>query len=291
MVRRIPPLNPLHVFEVASRLGNFTKAADELNVTQSAVSRQIATLEGYLGVRLFRRERKGIVLTPEGARYGQEVTKSFERISAATLSILGDKNVRPLGVRVYNTFASKWLIPRLQRLYDANPDVLVRIETNTAPVDFNQDNVDVAVQFGDGTWPNLEVRLLFSDVIQPVCSPGLKAKIGDIADLGRVRLLHARYRRVDWHDWLASCGNDVQTGASMEFSSSLQTYQAAIEGLGVAMGQIRLLDSDVVSGALLPLFRPLERTSGYYLVWPKARPLSQKGRRFVSWLVKEAAPR
>jgi LysR family glycine cleavage system transcriptional activator len=288
MARKIPPLNPLHVFEVASRFCNFTSAAEELNVTQSAVSRQIATLEGYLGTQLFHRQKKGIALTAAGEAYRDEIGRAFGIIAAATANVLQEKRLEPLRVRVYNTFASQWLIPRLPTFQEMYPEILVRMNTTVAPVDFNQDDVDIAIQFGAGHWAGQEQRLLMSDVIQPVCSPTLRDMPAGVDDLVRHRLLHARYRRSDWVEWLAGIDRSDLWSEGMEFSSSLLAYQAAQEGIGIAMGQINLLKRELHTRRLVTLFEPLERSFGYYVVWPKSRALPQKARRFLAWLEDEA---
>jgi LysR family glycine cleavage system transcriptional activator len=288
MARSIPPLNPLHVFEVASRLGSFTRAAEELNVTQSAVSRQIATLEGVLGVQLFRRERQGISLTPAGELYRDDIIQAFDLIAAATSRVIKEKAEHPLRIRVYNTFALKWLIPRMPRFHAQYPEVIAKLNTSVAPVDFNHDDADIAVQFGEGEWKGCEQRLLVADVLQPVCSPLLASKLKSVQDLIGYRFLHARYRRTDWMDWLSASGVPELWNEGTEFSSSALTYQAAIEGIGIAMGQIGLLNTEITKGSLVPLFEPVNRPRGYYIVWPSARPLSTKAKLFIAWLQQEA---
>jgi LysR family transcriptional regulator, glycine cleavage system transcriptional activator len=287
MARSIPPLNPLHVFEVASRLGSFTKAAEELNVTQSAVSRQIATLEGVLGVPLFRRERQGISLTAAGENYRDEIIQAFELIASATARVIKEKAEHPLRIRVYNTFALKWLIPRMPRFHAQYPDVVAKLNTSVTPVDFQQDDADIAIQFGE-EWKGCDKRLLVEDVLQPVCSPLLANQMKSVADLSKHRFIHARYRRADWMDWLTASGVPELWNEGTEFSSSALTYQAALEGIGVAMGQVGLLHAEIAKGSLVPLFQPVSRQRGYYIVWPSSRPLSSKAKLFISWIDKEA---
>ncbi len=291
MARRIPPLNPLHVFEAAARLGSFTKAAEELNVTQSAVSRQVAVLEGYLKLRLFRRERYGITLTPIGKAYREEVAPAFSQIAAATERLLHAGRVEPLRLRCYNIFALKWLIPRLPRFQADHPGIEVRLSTSVALVDFAQDELDLAIQFGDGSWPGLEARKLIPDVLQPVCSPKLlrrRQAPRSIEDLRHQRLLHTRFRRNDWRDWLAAVGGPDIADTGTEFPGSLLAYQAAAEGLGIAMGQVRLLALDIAAGSLVPLFdRPVERPLAHYAVWPKGRAMNHRLRVFLAWLEQE----
>ncbi|QRE74952.1 LysR family transcriptional regulator [Methylobacterium aquaticum] len=292
MSRRMPPLNPLHVFEVAARLGGFGRAAGELNVTQSAVSRQIAVLEGFLGVRLFHRERHGATLTEAGRLYAAEINEPFARIAAATARLSDEKVGETLHVRAYATFATRWLIPRLPSLKARYPRLDIRLSNIVRPVDFTRETVDVAIQLGTGQWPGTRSALLLPDVIQPVCSPALAAGLagGDPALLRTRQLLHSYYRRRDWPDWLAAANvHDVDVGRGMVFESSVLTYQAAAEGLGVAMGQVLLLKDEIASGRLVPLFdRPVRRDLGLYAVWPLDRPSSRKLDLFLAWLEAEA---
>ncbi|PZW42114.1 LysR family glycine cleavage system transcriptional activator [Humitalea rosea] len=286
MSRLIPPLNPLFFFEVASRQGSFTRAAEELNVTQSAVSRQIAVLERFVGAKLFRRERHGIVLTEAGESYRREIAPAFERIHRATAQMRQAEQDEPLRVRVYSTFAVKWLFARLPEFNARHPEIELSLSNTVAPVDFKRDEIDLAIQFGSGDWPGMEVRELLPDVIQPVCSPRLlhRQKIESLDDLAKHRLLVSHYRRLDWKDWLGAAGRCDLLQPGMEFPSSVLTYQAAIDGLGIAVGQMRLLDQDVRAGLLVPLFTPVTRALAHYIVWPADRTPNRKGRLFLAWL-------
>jgi LysR family glycine cleavage system transcriptional activator len=292
MTRRIPPLNPLHVFEVAARSGGFSRAASELNVTQSAVSRQIAVLEAYLGVRLFNRERQGSSLTEAGALFAAEIEEPFAKIAAATGRLIDRKSTETLHVRAYATFAAKWLIPRLPDFSSRYPRFNIRLSSTVKPIDFSRETVDVAVQLGVGPWPGTHSKLLLPDVIQPVCSPDLAASLAgrEISDLRKRPLLHSYYRRRDWRDWLKGNGDDsVDADRGMVFESSVLTYQAASEGLGVAMGQTLLLKDEIASGRLVPLFTPMVRQDlAYHAVWAAGRPLSRRIEIFLAWLEAEA---
>lgn len=296
MVRRIPPLNPLRVFEVVARTQNLTVAAQELHVTQSAVSRQIGTLESYLGVELFKRERHGVVLTRVGRTFAEQVIPAFEAIATATERLVKDTSQGALRVRTYTTFAAKWLIPRLPDFKQLYPNIDVRISNAVPEVDFDRDPVDVAIQFGDGQWPRMQADLLFVDVIEPVCSPQFLAEHASDSQhpekaLGQ-RLLVSHYRRTDWDDWLAAtglraCAADAER---MSFSSSVLTWQAAQAGLGLAMGQTALLGPELESGRLVrPFGRPLRRDKGHYLVRPAVQRGSKKVGAFREWLLESAA--
>jgi LysR family glycine cleavage system transcriptional activator len=294
-MKSLPPLNPLHVFAVVARCGSFTKAAEELRVTQSAVSRQIATLESYLGTRLFRRQQRGIALSAVGSDYANRIEGIFDAISAATTAVVEGAKSKPVRLRVYTTFASKWLIPRLPLFHREHPHIQVRLSTAVAPVDFARDNVDLAIQVGHGKWPGMTTVRLFGDVLQPICSPNLLRQgvaAVDIGSLNQLPLLHSHYRRDDWPDWLAGVGrSDINVDSGTSFTSSILTYQAAEQGMGIAIGQINLLEQEFAAGTLIRLFdRPIERDQAYYVVWPRDAPLNRKLRTFVSWLKRQNAP-
>lgn len=290
MSRTVPPLNPLYVFEAVTRLGSFTRAAEELNVTQSAVSRQVAALEGYLNVRLFHRERHGITLTPPGEAYKKEIGPAFATIVSATERILNEERSQPLFLRLYPTFAVKWLIPRLPLFHAEHPNIEVRLNTTIAPVDFTREDLDLAIQLTNGDIKGCDSLLLFPDVIQPVCAPSLlkgDSPLKSIDDLTAHRLLHSHYRKNDWKDWLAFMGRSDLLSEGMTFPSSVLTYQAASEALGIAIGQTKLLEQDLISGSLVPLFEPIERELGYYALWPEGREPDLKTRKFLSWLKRQ----
>ena len=194
----LPPLNPLRTFDVAARHSSFSGAANELSVTQAAVSRQIGLLEHVLNVRLFHREKAGVRLTSAGLRFHQEVAPAFALIASATARLTAEQKGEPLRLRVYTTFAAKWLIPRLQSFHAAYPHIQIKISNAVAPVDFEIEELDLAIQFGAGSWPGTESEKLFDDVLQPVCSPSLAAKLRKPDDLKRFQLLHSHYRRADW---------------------------------------------------------------------------------------------
>ena len=295
MIRRIPPLNPLRVFEVVARTLNLTTAASELNVTQSAVSRQIASLETYLGVALFRRERHGVALTRVGKAYAEQVIPAFDSIAMATQSIVKDASDRTLRVRTYTTFAAKWLIPRLAEFRKLHPGIEVKIKTAVPDVDFDRDSADLAIQFGDGHWPEVQALKLFEDEIEPVCSPAYMAKYAPNprfpASLLRHQLLVSSLRKNDWGEWLAANGleNAIEGAVQMSFGTSVLTWQAAVDGLGIAIGQNRLLTADFDKGLLIrPFGRPLPRARAYYLVWPKRARESRKVGAFKNWILNEA---
>lgn len=292
---KIPPLNPLKVFEVVARTSNLTAAATELLVSQSAVSRQIATLEEYLGVQLFTRERLGVRLTPIGQSYASKIGPAFEAIARATEFITQQYSDNIIRLRTYTTLTARWLIPRLPHFNLQFPDVEVTIVNSTAPLDFSSEKCDMAIVLGRGDWPDATATLLLEDVIEPVCSPALvEAAQGD-AELERFllskRLLISKYRKNDWPLWLqeAGYGHVFEQAEKMTFSTSILTWQAAADGLGVAIGQEYMLDVDIASGKLVrPFHRPLKSGRGHYVVTPAVQRYSRKIASFRDWLLHEA---
>ncbi len=286
----IPPLNPLRVFEVAARLESFTAAAIELGVTQSAVSRQIATLEAALDTQLFVRERHGVTLTKEGRAYGDAIAPAFTIIRAASTTLKAPK-AEPLRLRIYTTFAAKWLIKRLPKFQERHPKINVRLDASVDNVDFSRDDVDVAIQFGRGDRRGVEKRLLIRDVIQPVCSPKFLRKHPELRSIDGLKgshLLHSHYRRKDWTDWLASVDRMDLLSEGTLYPNSMLAYEAAIEGIGIAIGQTFLLKDDIAAGALVPLFdRPLTRPLAYFAIWRKGAVQNRKVTSFLKWLTHE----
>jgi LysR family glycine cleavage system transcriptional activator len=291
-VQSIPPLNPLRVFEVAARLESFTAAATELGVTQSAVSRQIATLEAALDTQLFVRERHGVMLTKEGRSYRDGIAPAFTMIRAASAALRNPK-AEPLRLRIYTTFAAKWLIKRLPRFQELHPKISVRLDASVENVNFARDEVDLAIQFGRGEWRGVEKRLLIRDVIQPVCSPKFLRSHPELRSIDRLRgqhLLHSHYRRKDWTDWLASVGRPDMRSDGTLYPNSMLAYEAAIEGIGIAMGQTFLLKDDIAAGTLVPLFdHPLTRSLAYFAIWRKGAVQNRKVASFLKWLTQEIA--
>jgi LysR family transcriptional regulator, glycine cleavage system transcriptional activator len=292
--RRLPPLSALRAFELAARQRSFTQAAARLGVSQSSVTRQMATLEANLGAQLFRRGRRGVELTPEGDAYFREVAPAFELIAAATTRLRQSGDQDLLRVRVYPTFAAKWLIPRLARFQAWAPSVRFELDTDVAPVDFTRSPLDAAIQFGRGDRADVLTEFLIADEIEPVCSPALLAGAKpplDLDEMMRLPLLHARYRRGDWADWAAASGRpDLAELPGLELSSSMLAYQAAEQGLGVAMGQAGLLTDSFARGALMRMFeRPLRRSLAYHLLTPGDREPPLRVRAFRAWLRSELA--
>jgi LysR family transcriptional regulator, glycine cleavage system transcriptional activator len=293
MSRRLPPLNAVRAFEAAARHLSFTRAAEELHVTQAAISHQIKALEERLGLRLFDRRHRALALTPAGQRYLPGVRAAFERLAQATDQLVGAEARGPVTVSMISSFATKWLLPRLSRFRTAHPEIEVRITTSTQLVDFNRDDVDMAIRYGLGRWPGTDAVRLVSEDIFPVCAPALlkgKPPLRKPEDLAHHTLLHIAGFPEDWQVWLTAAGlTGIDPNRGPQFDMTLLALDAAANGLGVALGRTPLVAHDLVSKRLVKPFElevPLE--SAYYVVTPAKRTLTPKVVAFRDWLLQEA---
>jgi len=296
MARHLPPLNALRAFEAAARHLSFTKAARELHVTQAAVSHQIKGLEEYLGVPLFHRHRKAVLLTEAGQLCLPGLRDGFDRLAAAIDSIRNLDNANVLTVTTPPSFAAKWLVPHLDQFRKAHPDFEVRIDASTNLVDFERENVDVAIRYGSGSYPGLESELLFEIEVFPVCSPRLckgRHPLRSPQDLKWQTLLHTEWRaraeEPDWRMWLLAAGApDVDWTRGPQFNDVTVAIQAAIEGQGVALGRGALVAADLKAGRLVRPFRlSVAGRFRYYLVYPAAALKRPKVAAFRDWLLQE----
>jgi LysR family glycine cleavage system transcriptional activator len=293
MAERLPPLKAIRYFESAARHLSFTKAAQELNVTHSAVSHQIKALEEWLGVPLFRRLNRALVLTEEGQAYVQPVREAFERLAEASRRLRVHEQSGALTVSAMPSFAAKWLVPRLRGFRELHPEKDVRISATEKLVDFDREDVDVAIRYGRGDWPNLRVELLMRESLFPVCSPKLlegPTPLREPADLVHHSLLHDSDWREDWWvRWFAAAGIDA--GAlrrSLSFNASNLLLQAAMDGLGVALSQHALAGDDLAAGRLVkPFDIELSSDYGYYVLTREAAADRPKIRAFREWLFAE----
>lgn len=288
-----PPLNPLRTFEVAGRLLSFSRAAEDLNVTPGAVSRQIKVLEDYLGLSLFQRGHRDVRLTPEGEAYLAVLSDAFGRIDSVTRRLTERHEGHRLHIWCSMTFAMRWLVPRLPVFHAANPDRNVLFTTSLRPVDFSSGDVDVAIRLGPDTWPGIVAHELFRTQLTPVCSPALlqdRDPLGCADDLAGLTLLHSTVRPRDWARWLESAGaRTVKPDQGMKFESSSLAYQAAIEGVGVAMGQRALIAGDLAMGRLVaPFDLVTEDESGFYLLYPERSAGARHLQVFRDWVLDEA---
>jgi LysR family glycine cleavage system transcriptional activator len=287
MQTAFPPLNPLRTFEVAARLCSLTLAAEELNVSQVAVSRQVKVLEEYLGVILFRRLHRGIELTDEGRLLFEGVNRAFNDISNATrrVSRRGRRDI--LAIQSYTTFSQRWLIPRLTHFHDAHPKIEIRLSSSIAPVDFETQNLDAAIRAGKGDWHGLHCEKLVDIELVPICSPAFQRQhnLRHPDDLRRVRLLHSMARPTDWQAWIKRAGANVDPTPGIRFESSALAYEAAAMDSGVALAVKVFVKRQLQNGSLIaPFDQVCFSGEGYFLTWPKTVPPSPTLKKFLDWM-------
>lgn len=296
MSHPLPPLTALRAFESAARHRSLKKAAEELNVTPAAVSHQIRTLEAHLGLPLFRRAGRSIILTDAGQACLPGIRDGFERLSEAIsqLETLGEGGV--LTVSVAPSFAVKWLVPRLDRFQEKFPGIDVRVAASNQLANFANDNVDLAIRYGSGRYPDLEVERLLPEAIFPVASPELAAKLKLPTDLAQVTLLHDDSPDDDqscpsWQMWLRAAGiQDVDWNRGPRFTQSSLVLEAALHGKGVALAKATLAQADLQAGRLVRLFgdqTPID--FAYYIVGPQRKLKLAKVSAFIDWLRSETA--
>jgi LysR family glycine cleavage system transcriptional activator len=292
MARRLPPLNALKAFEAAARNESFTRAADELCVTQGAVSQQVKALEATLGITLFGRERQRLVITQAGREYLAVIRDALDRIAMGTERLVQSRGSGVLTVSTSHDFAAKWLVNRLGRFAESHPEIDLRVSATMHQVDFVREDVDLAVRHGDGKWPGLDVVRLCSERLFPVCSPKLLSggqHVATASDLLKFPLL----RLDDWTNWTrwfeaAGVANPVMRGPTLNRASML--IDAAVDGQGIALARTALAAWDMLYGRLIkPIDVTLRMANTYWIVSPKAASNAPKIATFRKWLLAEAA--
>ncbi len=286
----LPPLNALRAFEAAARHLSFKRAAEELCVTQGAISRHIAHLEIALSMRLFVRSHRQVELTPEGLVYSRDVRNAFLALKRATanLSALADDNT--LRIKIPPTCAVRWFVPRLARFHAAYPDITVQITTSHEPANFDRDRIDVAIQYNGTDDSRLVCEQLFSEVMIPVCSRHLAEQNGGLReprDLAGHVLLKSIHRLDDWPRWFEMAGIELDSAPEHELvlENASLTYEAAEKGLGIALAQSVFVEDELRSRRLVvPMKQSLVTDAGYYIVFPEERARLTKLRAFRCWL-------
>ena len=289
MARRLPPLSALRPFEAAARLESFSRAAEELHLTHGAVSHQVRGLEEHLGLALFARHGKRVVLTAAGRAFAERVRGALEEIAQAADALRARREDR-LGVSVLPSFASRWLMPRLIRFMDANPGIAVNVSATTALADFSADEVDVAIRFGKGPWPPLVCERFLEDEYFPVVSPKLYR--GKMPRAPK-DLLGARIIREDrdlWDEWFQAAGIAPRAPATGAASVNDSTFalQSAARGEGIALARLSIIGEDLERGTLKRLFDiPLPSPTTYWFVSPKETAGMKKVKLFRDWVREE----
>ena len=293
MARRLPNLNGLKAFEAAARHESFTKAAEELCVTQGAVSHQVKALEAELGLKFFNREPKQLVITEAGRGYLEVVRDALDRIASGTDRLLQRQSSGVLTVSTSPNFASKWLVHRLGRFAEAHPSIDLRVSATLQHVDFTREDIDIAVRHGDGSDLGLDITRLYTEELLPVCSPALLRgphPLRQPADLAHHTLLHMDHRQ-DWSKWLDAAGvTNVDLSRGPVFNQASIGIDAAVDGQGVALARTGLAAHDLITGRLgRPFELALPVSYAYWIVCPRATANLPKITTFRDWLLAEAA--
>lgn len=292
MPDRLPSLNALRVFEAAARHLSFSRAAEELHLTQSAVSHQIRTLETELGVRLFHRAGRSMLLTGHGQRLCIHVRDGLTCFARGVTEIRDECGPQTLTISVVPSLAAGWLVPRLPDFYLRNPGIDVTVHATTELASFVRDDIDLALRTGQGKWPGLRSELLLSTDVFPVCSPAYRG--GDLpktpADLLDCALLHA-LPVASWEEWFKSAGVTLDGPLrGPRFSDPGMAVETARDAQGVTLGRATFVRKDLEAGRLVRLMRDLPglHTSDYYIVYPEGAELSRRTRLFHDWLLEQA---
>lgn len=296
MRRKIPTTAALVAFESAARHESFTKAAEDLALTQSAVCRQIAGLEEFLGVPLFRRTRRGVKLTEAGTSYSRQIALRLDAVEQDTLAVMAQQGAETtLELAVVPTFATKWLLPRLAPFLREHPGITVNLTTRTRPFLFEDTEFNAAIYFGDAGWPGTQAHYLMRENPVPVCSPALKAMLPHDrpvmpVDLAALPLLQQGTRPYAWREWFGAQGQSVPNtmrGSRYELFSMLA--QAAMHDMGVALIPAMMIEEELASGRLvIACDKPYVNDKAYYLIFPERNSEEQGLRQFCEWLVGEA---
>ncbi|MGH8434800.1 MAG: LysR family transcriptional regulator [Pseudomonas sp.] len=292
MRRKIPSTAALVSFEAAARHQSFTKAAEELSLTQSAICRQIAGLEEFLGIELFRRSRRGVKLTEAGLSYSRRVAAQLDAVERDTLSVMGQHGAGSLELAIVPTFGTQWLLPRLKHFQALHPEVTVNLTNRTRPFLFADTEFDAAVYFGDADWSGTESHFLMPENPLPVCSPQLIPTGGKLTAeaIAGLPLLHQSTRPYAWRQWFNSLGLNVprdMTGPRYELFSMLA--QAAMHDMGIALIPPFLIQRELAEGRLVvALDHACLSDKAYYLIIPERKVESAALRAFRDWLVEEA---
>ncbi len=287
--KRLPPMTTLPVLEAAARLQSFSAAAEELHVTHGAVSHQIRSLENHLGVALFAREGRRVVLTPEGAGLAEAVRLALAKVADAVDALNPVERERKLKISVLPSFASRWLMPRLGRFLEAHPQYEIAVEAMQTRANFTTDGVDVAIRFGVGPWPGFHSEHIADDTYFLACSPTfrrgkLPTKPSQLAGLPLMR-----NEPTLWEKWFAAAGLDMAAPMSgIDYNDAALFIQQAIAGEGIVLVRRSLIGDDLANGKLVKLFDvEVESANSYHLVCLPQHANSRKVRAFRDWFARE----
>ncbi len=294
MKRSLLPLNALRAFDAAARHMSFKQAADDLAVTPAAISQQIRSLEEILGVELFRRTNRSLVLTEAAQLSLTALREGFEKLEQAVDTITDTKASRVLRVSVSPSFASKWLVPRLASYYECHPHAVVKISATMQITDFKAEDVDLAIRYGAGNYEGLHVEELLRETVFPVCSPALLQGKDSVCDILHHTLIHDESSVSDesmptWPMWLKAAG--IQTPEcvpALHFNTHALAIEAAVAGRGVALARSAIAEEDMKAGRLVkPFGKATPVNFAHYIVCPEDKLKNERVQEFICWLKRE----
>jgi LysR family glycine cleavage system transcriptional activator len=288
--RLIPDIVTLQAFECAARHGNFTRAAEELNLTQSAISRQISELEAQTGMLLFERIRRRVVLSDAGRKFLPDVQRLLLQSEQLMVrAVTSGASSTALSIATLPTFGSRWLTPRLHRFMELYPDTILNVGVRSHPFDFDEEPFDIAIHYGQPVWAHGSCTFLCNEVIVPVaCSSFVrKANVTQIDQLMSLPLLHVATRPKLWSEWFEMQGISSEASyRGCRFDQFAMIIEAAISGMGVALLPKYLIEGELASGRLTVLFDvPLQTEKSYFIARPEGRPDNQLVKAFQNWLL------
>lgn len=289
--RYLPSMPSLLALEAVARLGTTSAAADELNLTQGAISRQLQVLEGQLGVQLLLRDKHRLRLTPAAQDYVREVRRALQSLSQASLKLRANPLGGSLNLAILPAFGMHWLAPRLAHFAASHPEVTVNLSTRLAPFDFANTSFDAAIHYGRQDWAGVEYLPLMEEEVLAVAAPALVAQpLASAQDVLGLPLLQLESRTGDWGRWLAHHGATGQRPAGMLFDQFATMTQAALHGLGVALLPKFLIGRELAEGRLVPVYGgPIRALGSYYLVWPRDIPARAPLHSFRAWIATQLA--
>ncbi|RDE08872.1 LysR family transcriptional regulator [Pelagibacterium lacus] len=288
--RFLPSMSLLTAFEAAARHESFTMAAEELSISQSAVSRQIRLLEEQIGSQLFVREKQTVRLSEAGAAYAREIREALNRVANASLNLRANPHGGTFNLAILPTFGTRWLAPRLSRFLDRHPGITINLSTRLSAFDFRTDPFDAAIHFGDKPWAGTEGVELMAETVVPVASPAFleRHRIESAADMVQLPLLHLASRPDQWERWFAAQHVEVGRLRGMLFDQFATAAQAAGSGLGLALLPAFLIEGDLKRGDLVAVLdAPMLSEQRYFLIWPMGQGAQGPLKLFRDWIVSE----
>jgi LysR family glycine cleavage system transcriptional activator len=288
----VPSTAALTAFDAVAKLGSFSAAAGFLNLTQGAVSRQVALLEAQLGVKLFERNSKGVTLTGKGEHYATGVAEIISRMRTLSLETMSSSAKGSLRLAILPTFGTRWLMPRIPDFVEKNPEITIDFATRIGQFDFRAEAIDAAIYVGRPDWPAADCQFLMHETVVPVCSPAFRQQnaLMDPKDLLSVPLIEMASRPGAWQHWFSSLGITVPHRQRMSFEQFSSVAQACIAGLGVALMPTFLITSEIQSRQLVEAYDwRIQSPHAYYVVRPHDRVDYGPAARFAAWIVEQAS--